>query len=52
MIAILDFQYDEKEEKQKFLRSIKLKDPYGEIFYDKLNFKFLQMPLLISKKTN
>lgn len=45
MIAILDFQYDEKEEKQKFLRSIKLKDQDGEIFYDKLNFKFLQMPL-------
>ncbi len=45
MIAILDFQYDEQEEKQKFLRSVKLKDQDGDVFYDKLNFKFLQMPL-------
>lgn len=45
MIAVLDFQYDEKEEKQKFLRSVKLKDQDGDIFYDKLNFMFLQMPL-------
>ncbi|MCU0338925.1 MAG: Rpn family recombination-promoting nuclease/putative transposase [Spirosomaceae bacterium] len=45
MIAILDFQYDEQEEKQKFLRSVKLKDQDGDIFYDKLNFKFIQMPL-------
>ncbi|MFN8344935.1 MAG: Rpn family recombination-promoting nuclease/putative transposase [Spirosomataceae bacterium] len=45
MIAILDFQYDEQEEKQKFLRSVKLKDQDGDVFYDKLNFKFIQMPL-------
>lgn len=45
MIAILDFQYDELEEKQKFHRSVKLKDQDGDVFYDKLNFKFLQMPL-------
>ncbi|TAF96079.1 MAG: Rpn family recombination-promoting nuclease/putative transposase [Runella slithyformis] len=45
MIAVLDFQYDEQEEKQKFLRSIKLKDQDGDTFYDKLNFKFIQMPL-------
>ena len=45
MIAILDFQYDEKEERQKFLRSVDLKDQDGDIFYDKLNFKFIQMPL-------
>ena len=44
-IAILDFIYDEKEEKQKFLRAVSLKDQDGEIFYDKLHFKFLQMPL-------
>jgi predicted transposase/invertase (TIGR01784 family) len=46
-IAILDFIYDEKEEKQKFLRAVSLKDQDGEIFYDKLHFKFLQMPLFI-----
>ena len=45
MIAILDFQYDEKEERQKFLRSVNLKDQDGEVFYEKLIFKFIQMPL-------
>ena len=45
MIAILDFQYDEHEERQKFFRSIKLKDQDGDVFYDKLTFKFIQMPL-------
>jgi predicted transposase/invertase (TIGR01784 family) len=45
MIAILDFQYDENEERQKFLRSVNLKDQDGEVFYDKLTFKFIQMPL-------
>jgi len=45
MIAILDFQYDENEELQKFLRSVNLKDQDGEVFYDKLNFMFIQMPL-------
>jgi predicted transposase/invertase (TIGR01784 family) len=45
MIAILDFLYDEEAEKQKFLRSVALKDQDGEVFYDKLHFKFIQMPL-------
>ncbi|WP_353572658.1 Rpn family recombination-promoting nuclease/putative transposase [Candidatus Albibeggiatoa sp. nov. BB20] len=44
-IAILDFQYTETEEKLKFRRDVMLKDQDGEIFFDKLNFKFLQMPL-------
>jgi len=44
-IAILDFKYDEAEEKQKLLRDVALKDQYGQLFYDKLFFKFLQMPL-------
>jgi predicted transposase/invertase (TIGR01784 family) len=44
-IAILDFQYDEKEEEAKFRRDVCLKDQDGDIFYDKLHFKFLQMPL-------
>ncbi|OWY19116.1 hypothetical protein C7N43_31565 [Sphingobacteriales bacterium UPWRP_1] len=48
-IAILDFEYDETEERRKFLRSISLRDEEGELFYDKLHFKFLQMPLF--KKT-
>ncbi len=45
LIAILDFEYDEAEERRKFLRSVHLKDQDGDIFYDKLQFKFLQMPL-------
>jgi predicted transposase/invertase (TIGR01784 family) len=45
MIAILDFIYDEQEEAAKFRRDVCLKDQDGDIFYDKLHFKFLQMPL-------
>jgi predicted transposase/invertase (TIGR01784 family) len=44
-VAILDFKYDSKEEMQKLLREVSLKDQDGELFYDKLHFKFLQMPL-------
>jgi predicted transposase/invertase (TIGR01784 family) len=44
-IAILDFKYDEKEEEAKFRRDVCLKDQDGDVFYDKLHFKFLQMPL-------
>ncbi|MFY7788997.1 MAG: Rpn family recombination-promoting nuclease/putative transposase [Thermoflexibacteraceae bacterium] len=44
-VAILDFEYDEAEERRKFRRDVALKDQDGEIFFDKLHFKFLQMPL-------
>ena len=44
-IAILNFHYDEEDERRKFRRDVCLKDQDGEIFYDKLHFKFLQMPL-------
>ena len=44
-VAILDFEYDEAEEKRKFRRDVALKDQDGELFFDKLHFKFLQMPL-------
>ncbi len=44
-VAILDFKYDESEERQKLLREVALKDQDGQLFYDKLHFKFLQMPL-------
>lgn len=49
-VAILDFQYDEEEEKQKFLRAVCLKDQDGDVFYDKLHFKFLQMPLFTKEE--
>lgn len=44
-VAILDFKYDEAEEQHKLLREVALKDQEGQLFYDKLHFKFLQMPL-------
>ncbi len=50
-IAILDFHYDEQEEMRKFRRDVSLKDQDGELFYDKLHFKFLQMPLF-NKQAN
>jgi len=45
LIAILGFEYDEKEERRKLERIVKLKDQDGDVFYDKLEFRFLQMPL-------
>ncbi|MEZ5671646.1 MAG: Rpn family recombination-promoting nuclease/putative transposase [Thiotrichaceae bacterium] len=44
-IAILDFVYDEAIELQKFRRDVALRDQDGQLFFDKLHFKFLQMPL-------
>ena len=49
-LAILDFEYDEREERRKFERFVNLKDQDGDIFYEKLNFKFLQMPLFTKKE--
>jgi predicted transposase/invertase (TIGR01784 family) len=49
-IAVLDFEYDEKDKYRKFMRDVYLKDQDGEIFYDKLHFKFLQMPLFNKKE--
>jgi predicted transposase/invertase (TIGR01784 family) len=49
-VAILDFEYDEEEEKRKFRRDVTLKDQDGEVFFDKLHFKFLQMPLFQKKE--
>jgi predicted transposase/invertase (TIGR01784 family) len=49
-IAILDFEYDEKEERKKFLRHVQLKDQDCEVFYDKLHFKFIQMPLFTKEE--
>ena len=50
-VAILDFEYDEAEERRKFRRDVALKDQDGDVFFDKLHFKFLQMPLF-NKKEN
>ena len=45
LIAVLDFEYDAGEERRKLMRDVTLKDQDGDRFYDKLRFKFLQMPL-------
>jgi predicted transposase/invertase (TIGR01784 family) len=45
LIAILGFEYDQEEERRKFIRDVQLKDQDGDLFYDKLRFRFLQMPL-------
>ncbi|NJO00590.1 MAG: PD-(D/E)XK nuclease family transposase [Bacteroidia bacterium] len=50
-VAILDFEYDEAEERRKFRRDVALKDQDGDLFFEKLHFKFLQMPLF-NKKEN
>jgi predicted transposase/invertase (TIGR01784 family) len=47
-IAILDFLYDEYEEREKFLRQVERKD--HEVAYRNLHFRLLQMPLLAKKK--
>jgi predicted transposase/invertase (TIGR01784 family) len=44
-VAILDFPYDEAEERRKFRRDVALRDQDGDLLFDKLHFKFLQMPL-------
>jgi predicted transposase/invertase (TIGR01784 family) len=49
-IAILDFVYDEATEMQKFRRDVALRDQDGELFFDKLHFKFLQMPLFTKQE--
>lgn len=51
-VAILDFIYDEEQDKKKFFREVALKDQDGELFYDKLHFKFLQMPLFVKKEND
>lgn len=51
LVAILDFEYDEDEEKRKFFRDVRLRDQDGDEFYDKLQFKFLQMPLFSKTET-
>ena len=45
LIAVLGFEYDQNEERRKLQRNVSLKDQDGDLFYDKLQFIFLQMPL-------
>jgi predicted transposase/invertase (TIGR01784 family) len=45
LIALLGFEYDKNEEKRKLERNVQLKDQDGDLFYDKLEMIFLQMPI-------
>jgi len=49
-VAILDFFYDVEQEKAKVRRQVQLKDQDCKIFYEKLNYIFLQMPAFNKKK--
>jgi predicted transposase/invertase (TIGR01784 family) len=49
-IALLDFEYDEYEEIRKFDRKVQLRDEDGFVFYEKLGFRFLQMPFFNKKE--
>jgi predicted transposase/invertase (TIGR01784 family) len=44
LVAILDFIYDEEEERRKLYRLVTLKDQDNDLFYEKLKLIFLQMP--------
>jgi len=44
-VAVLDFEYDEREERRKIYRLVSLKDQDGDEFTDRLKMVFLQMPL-------
>ena len=45
LVAVLGFEYDKEEECRKLQRNVTLKDQDGDLFYDKLEFIFRQMPL-------
>jgi len=49
-IAILDFFYDEEQEKAKVRREVQLRDQDCKVFFEKLNYVFLQMPAFNKKK--
>ena len=46
-IGVLDFVFDDYEnepEKSEVVHNIKLKNQNGKVFYDKLNYIYLEMP--------
>nr|VFK51567.1 MAG: PD-(D/E)XK nuclease family transposase [Candidatus Kentron sp. TC] len=49
-IAILGFVHDEAEEIQKFRRNVALRNQDGQLFFDRLHFEFLQMPLFTKQE--
>ena len=45
LVAVLDFKYDEMEERRKLYRHVSYKDQDGDPFSDRVQMVFLQMPL-------
>jgi len=45
LVAVLDFEYDEMEERRKIYRLVSLKDQDGDSFSETLQMVFLQMPI-------
>ncbi|MDR0611640.1 MAG: Rpn family recombination-promoting nuclease/putative transposase [Planctomycetaceae bacterium] len=50
LVAILDFEYDEEAERRKLCRNVALRDEDGELFSDKIQMIFLQMPFFNLKE--
>jgi predicted transposase/invertase (TIGR01784 family) len=51
LVAILDFEYDERDERRKLYRLATLRDQDGDLFSDTLQMIFLQMPLFQLKES-
>jgi predicted transposase/invertase (TIGR01784 family) len=43
-VGILDFVFDDTENKGEYLHTVKLKDQNNAVFYDKLTFLYIEMP--------
>ncbi|GHT22183.1 hypothetical protein FACS189419_04360 [Planctomycetales bacterium] len=52
LVAVLDFEYDEQEERRKIYRQVMLKDQDGDEFSETLRMFFLQMPLFRKKESD
>jgi predicted transposase/invertase (TIGR01784 family) len=52
LVAILDFEYDQHHERRELQRTVTLKDQNGDLFLDKLQMIFLQMPLFDETRLN
>ena len=50
-IAILDFVFENGAQKNDFFTNVQLKDQYCNVFYDKLTFLMIEMPLFQKTET-
>jgi predicted transposase/invertase (TIGR01784 family) len=44
-VAILDFIFDDEREQKNYISHVQLKDQYCQVFYDKLTYIFIEMPM-------